>query len=70
MYETQTLGIIYNLPRQDIYVLLSLCIPRRDGLVVSMSGSHVDVCLPGHTKDHQNGTNCLPALHAGVRVGV
>ena len=26
---------------------------------------------PGHTKDHQeNGTNCLPALHACVRVGV
>ena len=25
----------------------------------------------GHTKDHQkNGTNCLPALHACVRVGV
>ena len=26
---------------------------------------------PGHTKDHhQNGTNCLLALHAGIRVGV
>ena len=26
---------------------------------------------PGHTKDHpKNGTNCLPALHTCVRVGV
>ena len=26
---------------------------------------------PGHTKDHhKNGTNCLPAWHAGTRVGV
>ena len=26
---------------------------------------------PGHTKDHhKNGTNCLPAWHAGIRVGV
>ena len=29
------------------------------------------VSRPGHTKDHhKNGTNCLPALHACVRVGV
>ena len=40
-----------------------------------MSASHVVGCgfasRPGHTKDHhKNGTNCLPTLHACVRVGV
>ena len=26
---------------------------------------------PGHTKDHHKiGTNCIPAWHAGIRVGV
>ena len=46
-----------------------------DGLVDSVSASHTVGCefasRPGHTKDHhKNGTNCLPALHACVRVGV
>ena len=49
--------------------------PRRVGLVFIVSASHVVVCgfasRPGHTKDHhKNGTNCLPALHACIRVGV
>ena len=40
-------------------------IPCWDGLVVSLS------YVVGHTKDyHKNGTNCLPAWHAGVMVGV
>ena len=46
---------------------------RPDGLVVS--ASYAVGCgfapRPGHTKDHnKNGTNCLPAMHACVRVGV
>ena len=45
------------------------------GIVISMSASHMVgrgfASPPGHTKDHQkNGTNCLPTLHACVRVGV
>ena len=41
----------------------------RDGLVVSVSASHTP--WASHTKDHhKNGTNCLPAFHACVRVGV
>ena len=45
------------------------------GLVVSESTSHVVgrgfAAQPGHTKDHhRDGTNCLPALHTCVRVGV
>ena len=47
--------------------------PRRDGLVGSVSASHVVgpefVSQPGHTKDHhKNGTNCLPSWHEGMRV--
>ena len=35
------------------------------------TGSHRFAPLPGYTKDrHKNGTNCLPAWHTGVRVGV
>ena len=48
---------------------------RQDGLVVGMSASHVVghgfVPWLGHTEDHhKNGTNCLPAWHAGFREGV
>ena len=48
---------------------------RWDGLVVSVSNYHaVDrgfAPKSGHTNDHkENGTNCLPAWHAGVRVEV
>ena len=47
----------------------------RFGLVVSVSASHTVARgfapQPGHTKDHhKNGTNCFPAWHACVRVGV
>ena len=47
--------------------------PCLGGLVVSMSTSHAVghgfASRPGHTKDHhQNGTNCLPALQACIRV--
>ena len=43
--------------------------------MASVSASHMVGCgfasWPGHTKDrHKNGTDCLPALHACVRVGV
>ena len=46
------------------------------GLVVSVSASHTIgrgfASRPSHTKDHKNGTNCLPAWHAMhlIRVGV
>ena len=44
-------------------------------LMVKVSTSHLVVrgfaAYPGHTKDHhKNGTNCLPAWPAGVRVRV
>ena len=47
----------------------------RGGLVVSVSASHEVGCgftsQSGHTKDiHENGTDYLPAWHAGIRVGV
>ena len=59
----------------DIKHSLLYFVPRRDGLVVSVSASHNEgrgfVPRPGHTKGHhKNGTNCLPALHACVKVGV
>ena len=49
--------------------------PCRAGLRLSMSTSHTIgrgfASRPGHTIDHHiNGTNCFPALHACVRVGV
>ena len=49
--------------------------PCRVGLVVSVPASHTVgrefASRPGHTKDHHNnGTYCLPAWHACVRVGV
>ena len=53
-----------------------LPVPRQDGstLVVCVSASHVIgrvfASRPGHTKDKKNGTNCLPAWHVCVRVGV
>ena len=45
------------------------------GLVVSISTSHTVglgfASRPSRTEDHhENGTNCLPALHACVGVGV
>ena len=46
-----------------------------DSLVVSISASHA-VGLgftpqQGHAKNHhKNGTNCVPAFHACIRVGV
>ena len=45
------------------------------GLVISVSASHAVgsrfAPRTGHTKDyHKNGTNCLPAWHECVRVGV
>ena len=36
----------------------------RVGLVVSVSASREFVSWSGHTKDHKNGTSCLPAWHA------
>ena len=55
--------------------LISNQVPCRVGLVVSVSVSHAVgrefASWPGHTKDHnKNGTNCLLALHACIRVGV
>ena len=54
-----------------IYIYL-LCMV---GLVVCASASHVVgrsfASWLGHTKDHhKNDTNCLPAWHTGIRVGV
>ena len=48
-------------------------LPHWVGLVISVSASHAVgrgfAPRPGHTKDlHKNGTNCLPAWHACVRV--
>ena len=50
-------------------------LPHRGGLVVSVSASHAVgrgfASQSGHTKcHHKNGTNCLPAFHVCVRVGV
>ena len=56
-----------------IYVFIYiLC---RVGLVVIVSASHKVgrwfLSRSCHTKDHhKNGTNCHPALHACVRVGI
>ena len=52
-----------------------LSLPHQVGLVVNVSTSHAVghgfAPQPGYTKDHhKNGTNCLPALHACVRIGV
>ena len=63
---------------QSQSVCLSICITS----INTISGWFSSKCVsqmvgrgftspPGHTKDHhKNGTNCLPALHAWVRVGV
>ena len=54
-----------------IYIIwVLLIVPRRDGLVVSVSASHAVgrdfASRTGHTKDHHKiGTNCLAAWHAG-----
>ena len=55
--------------------LFKSILPCQVGLVVSVSASHMVgrgfAPQSGHTKDyHENATNCLPAWHAGVRVGV
>ena len=55
--------------------MVNIFLPCRVGLVVSASASHTVgrrlVRWPGQTKDHHtNGTNCISALHACVRVGV
>ena len=60
---------IYNIQR------IPLTKPCQVGLVVSVSASHTAgrgfASWPGITKDHhKNGTNCLSALQARVRVGV
>ena len=52
-----------------------MCGPRRVGLLVSVSAPHAVghgfAPRPGHTKDHhKNGTNCLTAWYACVKVGV
>ena len=52
-----------------------LDVPCCVGLVLNMSASHAVgrwfASQPGHIKDHhKNGTNCLPALHACIRVAV
>ena len=43
-------------------------------LVVSVLASHAVgrgfTFWSGHTKDYKKGRNCLPAWHAGVKVGV
>ena len=56
-----------------IYTPLQL--PRRFSLVVSVSASHTvargRASRLDYTKDHlKNSTNCLPAWHTSVRVGV
>ena len=48
---------------------------RREDLAVSVSASHAIgrelAPRSGHTKDyHKNGTNCIFAWHAVVRIGV
>ena len=45
------------------------------GLMVSVSASHVVgsefAPQPGHTKEHhKNGTDCLPAWHTCIKVGI
>ena len=55
-------------------LLLILYTPCRDGVVVNVSSSRAVGCefapRACHTKDHhENGTNCLPAWHAGIMVG-
>ena len=54
---------------------LHIIILTASGLVISVSASHAVGRgfgpRPGHTKDHhRNGTNCLPAWRACIRVGV
>ena len=70
--EGHTLSI-NTLPLHDILIEIQNNVPRPGGLLVSVSASYA-VGLgfePGHTKDHHgNGTNCLLACYACVRVGV
>ena len=49
--------------------------PNQDGLMVSVIASHAVghgfASRLGHIENHhKNGTNCLHASHAGVRVGI
>ena len=59
----------------SIFIIWNLWIifkPHCVGFVVIVPTSHALVFAPrpGHTKDHhKNGTNCLPAWHACIRVG-
>ena len=58
-----------------IHIKAQSFLPRHDGLVICMSAfhkvGHGFASQSGHTKDHhKNGTDCLHALHAFVRVGV
>ena len=74
--------VCWGFPRSDLLtlkvvneILLSCSFCVRGALVVSVSASHTVGCVfatrLGHTKDHhKNFSNCLPALHACVRVGV
>ena len=43
---------------------------RKDGSVVSVSTFHAVGGEFAPRLGHKNGTNCLPAWHTGVRVGV
>ena len=57
------------------YTYIDLYIPGRDCLVVSMSASHAvgRGLAPrlGHNKDYnKNGTHCIFAWHAVVRIGI
>ena len=58
-----------------MFIWVKMISPYHVGLMASMSASHT-VCRgfasqPGRTKDHhKNGTNCFPALHACIKVGV
>ena len=60
---------------EKLVMVLNLYILGEVGLVVSMSASHAVgrgfSPRSGYTKDHnKNGTNCDPAWHACVKVGV
>ena len=75
--KRQTVTPYIKILRYTALLLHIVYSPCQVGLVMSLSASHmVGRCnwfasRPGHTKDHhKNGTKCLPALHACVRVGV
>ena len=73
--EVMLLLIITNNTFKNKHTCKHTCVQRRVGLVVSVSACHAVgrefASRPGHTIDHhKNGTNCLPAWHAGIRVRV